>query len=182
MVIFKKKVKPGEHEIQKEGSEDVIHINYESYPRVPSIEDDSIVMGSVIEKLSQSPSVSRIIFHQNKRYEYNYSQTLMLVEIAQIYSHFTKQKSIFTQAALEVFGPIENAAGRIRNLQNIILNLLKTDPIGAFVETKRILREEKINLSKNNTDEYKSILQPYLLVLTELCSLLENCSISMGHS
>ena len=67
MVLFKKKIKPGEHEVLKEGPEEVIHINYESYPRIPSIEDDAIVMSSVIEKLSQASSVSRIIFHQKKK-------------------------------------------------------------------------------------------------------------------
>ncbi|HLC58227.1 MAG TPA: ATPase, T2SS/T4P/T4SS family [Candidatus Nanoarchaeia archaeon] len=174
MALFKKKIKPGEHEVQKEGPEEVIHINYESYPRIPTIEDDPLVMSSVIEKLSQSPSVSRIVFHQKKKYEYNYNQTQMLVEIAQIYNHYIKQKSLLTQAALEVFGPIPEAASRIRNLQNIILNLLRTDPIGAFVETKRLLREEKINQSKISSEEYKSQLQPYISILTDIYSLLLN--------
>ena len=172
MVLFKKKVKPGEHEVVKEGPEEVIHINYESYPRIPSIEDDAIVMSSVIEKLSQASSVSRIVFHQKKKYEYNYIQTQLLAEVAQIYNHFIKQKNILTQAALEVFGPIPDSASRIRNLQNVVLNLLRTDPIGAFVETKRLLREEKITLSKNPPQEYVSLLQPYLTVLTEIYTLL----------
>src|SRR3989338_7533478 len=172
MVLFKKKVKPGEHEIIKEGPEEIIHINYENYPRIPSIEDDQVVMASIIEKLSQIPSVGRIVFHQKKKYEYDYNQTKMLVEVAQIYSHLIKQKSILTQAALEVFGPLPDASLRIKNLQNIILNLLRTDPIGAFVETKRFLREEKINLSKNPPEEYKNSIQPYLSVLTEIYSLL----------
>src|SRR3989344_7563591 len=174
MALFKKKIKPGEHEVQKEGPEEVIHINYESYPRIPTIEDDPLVMSSLIEKLSQSPSVSRIVFHQRKKYEYSYNQTQMLVEIAQIYNHFIKQKNILTQAALEVFGPLEDSTHRVRSLQYIILNLLKTDPIGAFVETKRLLREEKIEFSKNQSDIYKSKIQPYLIVLSEIYTLLAN--------
>ena len=79
MVLFKKKVKPGEHEILKEGPEEIIHINYENYPRIPSIEDDQVVMASIIEKLSQIPSVGRIVFHQKKKYEYYYNQTNMFV-------------------------------------------------------------------------------------------------------
>ncbi len=182
MVLFKKKVKPGEHEITKEGPEEVIHINYESYTRIPSIEDDPVVMASVIEKLSQSPSVNRIIFHQKKKYEYNYNQTQMLVEIAQIYNHFLKQRSILTQAALEIFGPLPDANLRIKNLQYIILDLMRTDPIGAFVETKRLLREEKINLSKNVTEEYKGAVQPYLSVLSEIYSLLANAKLIANAS
>ena len=117
MVLFKKKTKPGEHELLKEGVEEVLHLNYESYPRIPSIEDDPLVMSAVIDKLAQSPSASRVVFHQKKKYEYGHSQTQMLIEIANIYSHFLKQKKILTQAALEVFGPIEDSSERIKNLQ-----------------------------------------------------------------
>src|SRR3989338_2589062 len=155
MVLFKKKTKPGEHEVLKEGAEEIMHINYESYPKIPSIEDDALVMSSIVEKLSQTPSVSRITFHQKKKYEYGYNQTQMLLEIAQIYNHFIKQKSILTQAALEVFGPLPDVSSRIQSLQYVVLNLLRTDPVGAFVETKRLIREEKINLSNNPPEEYK---------------------------
>jgi len=177
MVLFKKKVKPGEHEVLKEGAEEVIHINYENYQRVPSIEDDPLVMSSVIEKLSQSPGVSRIVFHQRKKYEYGFNQTQMLLEVAQIYNHFIKQKNILTQAALEIFGPLPDASSKIKNLQYVILNLLKTDPIGAFVETKRLLREEKITLSKIQDENYKTILQPYIVTLGEIYSMLSSASI-----
>ncbi len=174
MVLFKKAKKPGEYEIQKEGSDDVLHLNYDSYPRIPSIEEDSVIFSLIIERLALTPNVSRIVFHQKKKYEYSYSQTLLLVEIARIYNHFIKQKSILTQAALEVFGPLQDSIYKIKNLQNLILNLLKSDPVGAFVETKRLLREERINISKNNSEDYKIKLQPYLSVLTEIYSLLEN--------
>ena len=172
MVLFKKKTKPGDHEVVREGQEDILNINYEQYPRIPSIEDDAIVMASVIEKLAQSPKVTRIIFHQKKKYEYPYSQTLMLLEIAQIYNHFIKQKQVLTQAALEVFGPIQDSSLRVRNLQRIIIDFLRTDPVGAFVETKRLLREERINLTKNNSEQYKVSISPYLSILTEIYDLL----------
>ncbi len=174
MVLFKKKVKPGEHEVIKEGPEDVIHFNYEEYNKVPSIEEDPNVMSSVIEKVAQSLGVSRIVFHQRKKYEYSFNQTQMIVEVAQVYNHFIKQKNILTQAALEVFGPLPDTSSRVRNLQYIVLYLLKSDPIGAFVETKRLLREEKIILSKNPPEEYKTKVQPYLFVLSELYDLLSN--------
>lgn len=177
MVLFKKKMKPGEHEVVKEGAEETIYINYENYPKVPSIEDDPVVMSSVIEKLAQSPGVSRIVFHQRKKYEYGFNQTQMLLEIAQIYNHFIKQKNILTQAALEMFGPLPDASSKIKNLQYVILNLLKTDPIGAFVETKRLLREEKIMLSKMQDENYKTMLQPYLLTLSEIYSMLASSSL-----
>ena len=92
---FNKKTKTGEHELVNEGGEQVMHINYEDYPRTPSIEDDALTMSRIIEKLSQEPSTIRIVFHQNKKYEYGHAQTRMLSEIAAIYNHFIKQKKIF---------------------------------------------------------------------------------------
>lgn len=170
-MLFKKKTKTGEHEISSEGGEQVMHINYEEYTRTPSVEDDVITMSRVIEKLAQDPATNRIIFHQRKKYEYGRTQTRYLSEIAYIYNHFIKQKKILTQAALEAFGPLSDSQERLRNLQNIILNLLKTDPIGAYVEVKRLIREEKINQSKSD-ENYKILTQPYFKTLSELNDLL----------
>ena len=99
---------------------------------------------------------------------------ILFVKIAQIYSYFIRQKKILTQAALEIFGPIEDASMRIKNLQYVILTLLRTDPVGAFVETKRLLRDERINLNKIQSEEEKLQIQPYLSILTEIYSLLNN--------
>ena len=170
-LLFKKKTKTGEHEIANEGGEQVMHINYEEYQRTPSLEDDALTMSRLIEKLSQEPSTARVIFHQKKKYEYSHSQTRMLSEVAAIYNHFIKQKKILTLAALEAYGPIEDSSVRLRNLQNLVLNLLRTDPIGAYVETKRLIREEKINLSKAD-ENYKTLIQPYLKTITEIHDLL----------
>ncbi len=174
MVLFKKKSKPGEHQVVKEGDLDVIHINYEGYSKIPSVEDDPTVMADVIEKLSQSPSASRVVFHQRKKYEYSYSQIKMLVDIAHVYSYFLKQKNILSQAALEMFGPIRDSSSRIKSLQYIVLDLLKHDPVGAFVETKRLLRDERINLAKNSSEDYKLSIQPFLTVITELYTMLND--------
>lgn len=171
VMLFKKKLKTGEHETVTEGGEQVMHINYDAYPRTPSVEDDTITMSRVIEKLALEPGTSRIIFHQNKKYEYGHTQTSYLAEIAAIYNHFIKQKKILTQAALNEFGELPDSAEHLRNLQNIVLNLLKTDPIGAFVETKRLLREEKINLPKVD-ENIKLASQPYYKILIELYDML----------
>ncbi len=171
MVLFKRKLKAGEHEVLREGSEEVMHINYENYTRTPAVEDDALTMSLVVEKLAQDPA-SRIVFHQKRKYEYGRQQTQMLVEVAVIYNHFLKQKKILSQVALEVFGQVADAQQRVRNLQYIILSLLKSDPLGAYVEAKRLLREEKISMGKNNSDQYKLSVQPYVVILQELLDLL----------
>lgn len=174
MPLFKKKVKPGEHELTTEGADNILHINYEGIQKIPSIESDPLCMSLVIEKLAQSPQVSRIIFHQQKKYEYGQIQTQLLSELAHIYNHFIKQKKILTLAALEKFGPLEDAQIKLQFLQYIFLNLLKTDPIGAYVETQRLLREERITVKKIHAEPHAITSKPYTDILEELLHLLEN--------
>jgi len=175
-MLYKKRSKPGEFNVEQEGAERVMHVNYENYPYLPSVEDDATTMSKVIENLTQALATSRIIFHQKKKFEYSITQTRALVEIAQIYNHFIKQKKLLSKAALEVFGPLEDSDLRLKNLQYIILNLLKTDPVGAFVETVRFLREESINID-NYGEDYKLQIQPYLVILEELKAMLERTKI-----
>ena len=87
MTLFEKKVGAGEFEIVSEGIEEVMKINYENYNRIPSIEDDENCMASTIDKLIQSPAVTRIVFHQRRTYLYDYQQTLMLKEIANVFNY-----------------------------------------------------------------------------------------------
>src|SRR3989338_8975601 len=150
MVLFKKLLKTGEHEVVVEGAEEVMHINYEEYTRLPSVEEDPLTMARAIEKLASNP-VARVVFH--------------------------KQKKLLTLAALEAFGPLEDAAGRLRNLQYIILNLLRNDPLGAYVEVRRFLREERILLEKVQGQQYALVVKPYVNVLEELQNLLEKTTL-----
>ncbi len=140
------------YEIISEGQEQIMKIKCSDCSENPSLEDNALCMARTIDKLSEIPSVSRIIFSQRRNYGYNYEQTQMLVEIANIYNHLIKQKkflsySIGTQSDCDKCLPL-----RYQMMQYIILNLLRSDPLGAFVECKRLLREENITL-KNEQDK-----------------------------
>ena len=58
-------------------------------------------------------------------------------------------------------------------IQNIMSNLLKSDPLGAYVELKRILRREEINLEKSIDDGFTQQIQRYISVITYLMKQLE---------
>jgi len=171
-MLFSKKIKPGDYEIVKEGEEEIMRVNYNNYSYSPSIEDSDFCMAKTIDFLSQSPSVARIIFNQRKNYEYSYIQTQMLIEIANIYNYFIKQKKTITSLALveECSTYIPEA---IKTLQYIIFNLLRTDPIGAYVELKRIIREETIKLKKTTSAKHLRCLQKYIAVLSSIYSFLD---------
>jgi len=174
-MLFNKKTKPGSYEIKREGSEDIIYFNYGEYSRIPSIEGDSLSMSKAIDSLIQNPGASRIVFNQKKNYEYGYTQTKMLSEIASLYTYFVKQKKIIY--AYENIGLgysyQKEYPERQKNIQHIVLNLLKTDPIGAYVELSRKIREEKIRLSKAKTENEKFSIKHYIDILADLHSSLE---------
>jgi len=96
----KKRVPPGGYEIVKEGTEDVMRINYEHVPYPPSIEDSPLVMADAIDKLSENPSVARLVFMQRRFYDYSFEQTQMLVDIANIYGFLIKSKKVLTPEAM----------------------------------------------------------------------------------
>lgn len=155
-MVFKRQLKPGEFEVIKEGQEEVMRINYEGVPLFPSVEDSREVMRDVIEKLTQAPGVSRILFYKNKVYSYDSEQTRILREISNVYNYINKQKIVSNK----VFQEYSNVMG------NILLNVIKEDPISAYVELKRIIREERINLKHEEYDELKKLrleLIEYLL-------------------
>ena len=70
------------HRIQREGGEDILYINYLGAPFVPSLEDSAEVMERTIDTLMENPNVSRIVFVQQKNYNYDFNETSILLEIA----------------------------------------------------------------------------------------------------
>ncbi|HLD15543.1 MAG TPA: type II/IV secretion system ATPase subunit [Candidatus Nanoarchaeia archaeon] len=158
--------------ILKEGSEEVLKIDANLWDFSPSIEDNANSMSKVIDFILQNPSVSRVILNQKRNYIYSDEQTELLREIAFLYNHLIKGKKIFsvrgfTQEAINFFGT------KNPELQYLILNLLRSDPLGCYVETKRVLREEKIVLQRETNPNLITARQEYLQVLQSILSLLE---------
>ncbi|MCD4666569.1 type II/IV secretion system ATPase subunit [archaeon] len=154
----------------KEGGMDVLKINATNWPYIPSIEDNATVMSRIIDNLVEVSSAGRIILSQRRNYEYDEEQTSILREIASLYNYFVKQKKLF---GLNVVG------GRYGNyfrqsLQYILYNLLRSDPIGAYVELKRLIREEKIKVKKTDFLEELEIRKNYLGILSNILNLLED--------
>ena len=143
----------GAYVVVKEGNEEVLKIDVEYVTYIPSLEADSSCMGSVIGKLVTVPSIKRIIFVGKRNYSYGYDDTQKLIEIANLYNYLVKQKRIFgvSMEDFNIFSSFYN------DLRYILFNLLRTDPLGAYVELKRMLREEQIHKDK----ETNSILLKY---------------------
>jgi len=122
-------------------------------------------------------NVTKIIFSQKRDYEYDYAQTRILAEFSKVYSNMLKHKAVFNYRSMTLNDqqPVIVAAAtqKYTELQNVIFNLLKKDPIGGYVELKRILRREKIELDKSLDDIYTAMLERYVQVLSYVIKSLE---------
>lgn len=165
------------YEIIREGEETVMRVNYDSALDVPSLEDSENCMADTVDKLVANKNVTKIIFIQKREYEYDYNQTKLIVEIAKIYSTLIKQKGLFNYSGI-AFGQdpqiLRETAQLYSELQNLIFNTLKKDPIGTYVELKRILRREKIEYDKSIDETYSSIINKFIQILSYVIKLLES--------
>ena len=136
--------KAGSYEIVKEGNETVMKINCFGANFSASLEEDSRCMANVISNLIRRP-VNRVVLIHRRNYSYDYEQTQMLVEISGLYNQIVKQRDISVMAAM--YGDLR-----------FVLGLLLSDPIGAYVELRRLLRESL-------DEEYKKVLMKILFIL-----------------
>ena len=177
-MLFDKKVKPGDYTIEKEGADTILKINYDGYPSVPSVEDSDATMAKVIDILVESPGVSTILFTQRRNYVYNYGQTNILNEIAGLYNYLTKQKKILSLSFFDQTESFQFYASEWKeSLNSIVYNLLKSDPIGAYVEIKRIAREERIKIRKTESLEEVHARSAYIETLNYLIKLLDGTTL-----
>ncbi len=163
-----------EYEIIRQGQEEVLKIDASNWPYSPSIEENNLVMSKIIEKLVEFPSTSRIILIQKKNYEYDYEQTQTLIDIANLYKHLTKQKNILALKASDIYS--EKFKNKVYTLQYLIHNLLKRDPLGCYIEARRLSRESKAFLNKLNEKEILEE-QDYLSKIDYILESLENTKI-----
>ena len=171
-MVFTKELKLVE--VLTEGGEEVLKLNYESVPYIPSIEENPLVMMDAIDKLIENPSVARITFSQRRNYSYTYDQTKMLIEIANIFTYFAKSRRATTIQNLGIeTDSQELLAQRLSGMQYLLQSLLKQDPLAAYAELKRAIRRETITQKTTADKNYKDSIVVYLRILEEILSQLE---------
>jgi len=173
MALFDKKKELWGYEIIREGTDIVISINCESYTKVPSLEDDPLTMAKTVDILTEVRDATRIVFTQKRNYEYDLNQTQMLKEIAHLYVQLMRQREIFNYHGVGGSTYTTYYSQKFTEMQNLITNTLKSDPLGAYIEIKRMLRKEKINQEKLIDEIWKSGLQKYISLLSYLLKQLE---------
>ena len=137
------------YDVLREGEEAIVRFDCQHMLRTPSIEDDPLYMSKAIDVLAETGKATKIVFFQKRDFEYDYEQTQMLLEIARLFSSLVKQKEFFGLNALSLGGKCKrNIELRYNIIHGTVFRLLKEDPVGCYVELKRIIRNERINLDK----------------------------------
>ena len=167
--------KPGtplySYEIVREAGHQVMYINYLGAINVPNIADNSNIMARTIELLIESPNTSRIVFVQQRNYNYSSSETFLLQEIANLYVYLTRQEKILAPSKLSI--STSEYLSQRHNDVSYLLMMLKRDPIACYTELSRFIREEKINL-ENTPADLRIDQISYVRLLEKFHSLLSN--------
>lgn len=105
-----------------------------------SIEDYPECMARVIDIILEVKKVTSIVLARTREYEYDYSQIKLLTEVAGVIEYALREK--FLSYAATASGECRRCYPEWNSrLQYIILELMRKDPIGAYVELIRHIRE-----------------------------------------
>ncbi len=167
-------------EIVHEGEDVILEIDCSKCPLVPSLEDTPTCMASVITKIAENDDITKVIFRQNRDYEYDLNQVSLVKEIAKIYRRLVKDKTMISYYGLSKGLQTTKYVNKwYTELHSIIFDLLKSDPLGAYAELKRLRRIEEIELDKSVDQADIQAHKKYLIVLDYLINLLEDTKLIM---
>ncbi|MBI2085145.1 MAG: type II/IV secretion system ATPase subunit [Candidatus Aenigmarchaeota archaeon] len=114
-----------------------------------SLEDFEAIMAAAIDKIVEVKKVSRIILAETREYEYDWEQTRLLVEIANALDEIVRGRRLLSVTNISIPNCDRHTAERSHNVQRIVIDLMRRDPIGAYAEVLREIRKVKIEARKN---------------------------------
>ena len=156
--------------VVREGGEDVLYVNYLGAPFVPSVSEYPEIMERTIDALIENPNVSRVVFAQQKNYNYDFKETSYLLDIAHLYVYLIKQERILSKEKLS-FSYDEFFSKRYNDVFAVLF-LLKKDPIAAYAELRKVIVEANILLEKTES-QFKKDQLGYVHLLGRILDLLE---------
>jgi len=156
-----------------EGENKVLKISLDKANYPPSIEYSKICMGKVLDIILENQNISVIILNQQREYEYDYSQTYLLTQLAKVYKKLNHDER-FMYASLVMDPQHERyIRGAYAEFQRIVNKLLKEDPLAAFILLKRLERKEFTKLNNLIDQRHRLSQQKFIHVLKEVIGLIE---------
>ncbi len=170
-MLFKPGTQLYAYEVIREADNQIIYVNYLGANFVPNLAENSEVMNRTIDLLIEAPNVSRIVFVQQRNYNYNSGQVFMLQEIANLYVFLMKQEKILSPMKLSISNS-EFLNQRYNDVAYLLMTL-KRDPLACYFELKRFLNEERMDL-ENTAEHLKFDQLAYVRLLEKFYTLLGN--------
>ena len=125
----------------------------------PSIENSEACMAVVIDVLQQAKSAERVVLAEARDVEYDFDQTQMLASIARAHDRILNKDRLLS---LEKLGPKECSKllpARFKELQFLVLEILRKDPIGAYVKLKMMINKAQ---QLGGKTKMRQCFDPYL--------------------
>lgn len=158
------------YELIREEDENTLVVNTIGSLYFPSIEDSEFWMERIVDYLIEVGSVTSIVLSAERNYIYPYEQVKMLNQVKDLYIYLVEQKKILSFSKL---GPLPEECQkcypeRLSHLQFVVRDLLKKDPVGAYVEIIREQRKQKIFLKKTSYEICKKCYRYYINYLHQI--------------
>lgn len=168
-MMFKEGAELYSVEVERRQGEEVLYVNYLNAPFVPSLADMPAVFARTIDVLQEHPSISRLVFVQQRNYHHGFEQVKLLAEISRLYSFLTQQENILSTERLSLFGNVSEVHADL----SYLLSLLKQDPLACHAELKSRVSALRSQLSSGEVMNAAGLLQ-YIRFLEKFLGLLEN--------
>ena len=124
-----------------------------------TVEDSDVVMARVIEKLVEEKRVVSVVLAETREYEYDYDQTKMMKEVADVITLAVKEKKLLSVRNIAVGECSKYLAQWYGWIRDLVTLQLRGDPIGAYISLTREIRHLK---TKMVSDEYINCIKHYL--------------------
>ena len=166
-----------EYEAYHEGENKILKVYLEKCSFPPSIEYSGVCMAKVVQALLENSGVNIIVLTQLREYEYDYSQTEILNELALLFKKINKEdryaySKIVADPLHERY--IRSSYAQFRGL---VSKRLSEDPLAAYVELKRMERKEKVKLTKVVDPRHHHSQQLFVNILEEIIPMIEKTKI-----
>ena len=135
-----------------------------------SVEDFDVCMARTIDKINEVKKVERIILSERREHEYDYEQTKLLVEIANLYDKLLNEDRVLELSRLGGQKCERCFPKRLAELQLVVKEMLRRDPIGAYVKLKRMIRRDVLKAKKERgmcRECYESYLKNTLIPIKQ---------------
>ncbi len=166
-----------EYETYHEGENKILKIHMEKCTFPPSIEYSEPCMSKVVDILLKNSGVTIVILSQRREYEYDYSQTELIIELAQLYKKLNQEERYAYSQTIVDPRHERYIRGSYTQFQRLVSKTLKEDPLAAYVELKRLERREKSKHENLLDEQHRASQQAFMQIIMSTIFLIEQIKI-----